>query len=1410
MRAAGILSPRRPVADSVRVQELQTEIGRRLAQFSAEVEAASALGHTDISSAFDVFLVELLSVTFQLPDLRSLNAERANFPGVDLADDTAHHAFQVTADRSLDKILKTLSTSIRHGLHETYPKIQVFVTSRRQQSYKQATIDGIVQGALDFNAARDVLDYRDLLKLYSTFDVDRLQKIANILRKHDSNRSAPLSADWQEVLERDVANRFEQALQRSPFPECTILSPFRPLAEQVGSDDGNPLSPGLRREILLRASRFEALRHRAENADRFYQQAIRFPGPTPEHPALGLLMEARGEVDEALKLLRDLSDPESRSTLIGILARQRGDEVALECMAEQRFGAEQPTTSGWIVSSQVYIRLRRVDDARALLDKVTSQQLDAAPYLVYLRGVVRLVCVFPPADQLSALVSFLPTVSFTAPVLEANELAERLDSAIADLQRCLVLIQRLNLPESRLSAEWYILWASLMHPQRKAAARNQLKADMEDPGKAVRYVQLALQYLDGYDPAHLEAHLRRRAATGGWDDADLAAALIIHIHADDHAGLAALFVEDRVRLESLLTKSRAVFYEVQALTQSGQAITARALLESNRSELQPQELAVLEAEIRAAQGADPVAEFQRVYEAHPATPTLQILVNALKQARRHQMLGPYLERLYIETQDPQDIVDAASSYAAIKDDTNFLRLVDLHAFVLDRSIPIKHYYSQLLFQRGRLREANSVAETLRSDPQHRDLSLEIALAIESGRWERLSSLLSTILETAASLDALMLIQAAQLALTSGYGPFRELLRAAVAKPDAAAEVLLGAYSLAIGAGLEDRDTTAHEWFSRALALSGPDGPVQKFELQELLEKQLAWSTHSRQINESLIKGELPLVIAAPALRTTPVDALLGNFVRNLGQADARKRTSLPLFSGRRVAARIESANRIALDTTALMVLGYLGLLPRVLEAFQSVVIPGGAVSELFEGQRRIRTFQRSRIERASQILRLRSDKFKVARPLELPPKALVDLVGIDLANLLHMARQSRGVLVRPAPVHTLGSQGRDLADLSEYSDCLTDTVSLLRTLEAQVPLEKNTAETAQRYLTAQDQQWPAAATADIHRPLYLDDVALSYLQTTNLLEKVIAYFDEVYIPAGIEEEAISLIDHERQSDQILLHIEEIRRAITAADDGGRIVFGPRRSGAANDDRDPSTLNLLHDFSGADAIVIDDRALNQEALVIGPQQQQVRLATSLDLIEELRARELISQEEVWNLRYRLRASGAALVPHDAQEIRDMAQRSLSTESAEFRMWRQSIALILVHRLPRFPSEIPWLASLISAVGKAIKEIWIQEQDLQRAARLADLILGELPNPFEWIALWPPGTSADWAESMQRVMSIAIVFAMELDDPQRRAAYFKWVQQRISDPMQLTAPDRYEAVIARIRSYILTAFTSDEPT
>jgi hypothetical protein len=193
----------------------------------------------------------------------------------------------------------------------------------------------------------------------------------------------------------------------------------------------------------------------------------------------------------------------------------------------------------------------------------------------------------------------------------------------------------------------------------------------------------------------------------------------------------------------------------------------------------------------------------------------------------------------------------------------------------------------------------------------------------------------------------------------------DLVAAAVSKAGDDPNVLMGAYFLFVEEGLEEKRPETHEWFQKALAGSGPEGPIQRFEIKELLAQQTEWDRHTRFVTDKVVSGEFPLAVAAPGLRTTIVDLVLRNLIRNLATSDGRRRRAIPLFTGRRLPAAVGAATSAALDITSLLPLGWLGILPTVVRAFPKIILPAGLLADLFEGRSRIRRGQRTRLQKAN-------------------------------------------------------------------------------------------------------------------------------------------------------------------------------------------------------------------------------------------------------------------------------------------------------------------------------------------------------------------------------------------------------------------------------------------------------------
>jgi tetratricopeptide (TPR) repeat protein len=714
--------------------------------------------------------------------------------------------------------------------------------------------------------------------------------------------------------------------------------------------------------------------------------------------------------------LRDAADDDARSVLLSILAVERSDDDAQRWFVDNGFSPAQLTALGLFVLCQIYLRRSDFDAVIRVLLQATSYQLAEAPYLYFLRGAIRFSRVLPVPEQATALSGLPMDVRNARPIVSDPELSTALDDAINDLQQALPLASALGLREAPRIIESYIMWCGLLHPTRQHAALAKLRRDMEDNTLAVSRVQYALAYDRDYSPANLEAYLQRRDSFGGLSDEELRAALAIRLHQNDAAGLASLIAAKRQRAEASFGKNGIRSLEIQALAKNGDVTSAKILLESNLALFDEGQIAGLHTEIAKAEGADPVAEHLRLYERGKSPDALRALVDALVQKGDHIGVAKYAELLFVETKDPRDIALAAQALVHAGDGDSFVRLIEAHSFLRDQNVNFMRNYGWQLFRLGRLREAKEIVEQIeRKFPNARDLQLESAIALDTGEWETLAGPLTAALDPARNLDGPALIRAAHLAQASGQGPLMDLIGAALAKDGDDPIVLVGGYNLFVEEGLEEARPEAHEWFRKALALSGPDGPIQTVEMKELLSRQTEWNEHTRTVAQNISSGDLPLVVAGPGLRTT-VDIVLRNLIRNSKLSDGRRRAAIPLFTGRRLPAAVGTPASVAFDITALLVMGWLGILPKVFDTFPQIVLPAGALIELFEGRRRIRQTQRTRLQKALEVRdAIAKGKIKVLRTPSIARDALSAEVGVELAALLREAKTANGIVLRPGP-----------------------------------------------------------------------------------------------------------------------------------------------------------------------------------------------------------------------------------------------------------------------------------------------------------------------------------------------------------------------------------------------------------
>jgi hypothetical protein len=323
-----------------------------------------------------------------------------------------------------------------------------------------------------------------------------------------------LRSEFAAALERDFQRRYTQAMQRSMFPEFLKIDLLRNLANEIRDGGVTALSAGLRRSIFLHAARSTALRNAVQDAETFLGAGVLLPGAESEFPARARIAEARGDLEDAIRMLRDETDADARSVLLSIIARHKGDASALAWFADQALSAKDLTPNGVVVLCQIHMRQDNFQAVKQMLSDLTESRMRECPYFLYFRGAVRFAMVLSRPEQGVALTGLPPDVRFARPILPDQVLEAELDAARSDLERFLSAVESLELREAPRLAEAYLTWCDLLHPRRRVAALVQLRSDMSDPAKALSRVQFALAYdADNFNRDPITKYLEKTRRT---------------------------------------------------------------------------------------------------------------------------------------------------------------------------------------------------------------------------------------------------------------------------------------------------------------------------------------------------------------------------------------------------------------------------------------------------------------------------------------------------------------------------------------------------------------------------------------------------------------------------------------------------------------------------------------------------------------------------------------------------------------------------------------------------------------------------------------------------------------------------------------------------------------------------------
>lgn len=133
-------------------------IGEHIAVLRMVIAQCGKQGKFNINKSCEGMVMRMLNLAYGYR-LKNLGEESVTFPGIDLGD-RGNIAFQVTSEKTSEKIDETLAMVLKHEHHILFPTIKIFILSNKQGSY---TITTNTSPHFIFSKTDDILDFDDLL-----------------------------------------------------------------------------------------------------------------------------------------------------------------------------------------------------------------------------------------------------------------------------------------------------------------------------------------------------------------------------------------------------------------------------------------------------------------------------------------------------------------------------------------------------------------------------------------------------------------------------------------------------------------------------------------------------------------------------------------------------------------------------------------------------------------------------------------------------------------------------------------------------------------------------------------------------------------------------------------------------------------------------------------------------------------------------------------------------------------------------------------------------------------------------------------------------------------------------------------------------------------------------------------------
>lgn len=1310
----------------------------------------------------------------------------------------------VQAWLALPRVREGVKTLARCAILNRTTEEEAAIRKRLADSYSEQTGEGVIwaQAPIDVVVACLAAGYfasipsgirpvTEMIQASHGEIVERLEEIKGGL-------DDPLGRD---ALRRSVEKDLSDILDLRAFDFSDAITRIATLWQGVDGGDLAALPQATKDEVCYWTTRLLASAPAVATEAREARKALPQDYRGGNVQILDALIQAAEEKgDEAIRYLRDEPDADAKSVLLGLLAYFRGIDVALNwCSdAQPKATPDYFTELGWREWATCLAKSGRWEDAAAGL-RVLAYGQTWGPALAMLEGSINAGLLLPVESRDLALLG-IPTYRGVGPNLHpsANEWHARAAECFKYVEKNLPRLVHENFKDQ--VANWR-LWLRLMDPDTTVSddaaqvIRNRLEGG--DPNHGL--VQLAWSFQIRFNDNALRTRLRERELLGGLDEQDTVVECLLNDMTMDFPDFAQ-FVEERLEmLDRAVPPSLTTALLFDALLQSGQIERARDVIETRRQHVEGPPLERMEAELEVRQGIDPRERLEARYKNSNDLIDLHNLVGHLREVNDRAALEPRVLELFEREPKPENAREVIRCLRLPPaDDVAIVRFLEEYPSVAQRDHDMKSALAWSLFSVGRVDEARHENDTLLDERRHtNDLFLDVEIAIATGGWERLEGIVDREWRHRTDHGPEVLIRLAYLASQGGQSTERaaSLARLAAEMAPEDPHVLVAAYAIHFKLGRDEQADPL--WLKQASDHSSEEeGPVWSADLRMLVnELEPRLRERNADIDRKLLNGELPMAVALAAVNQPLTQVLLAE--PPIGARDGRERRLVPIIAGQQSRTDIQDTWTVGLDITSIMVLARLGLLEKALDALHHAKVAHNAMACLLAEKVEVRFHQPVRVEAARRVITLIDRRLimVIDRQAAQSSKLAAD-VGADLATLLEAGRDDHGVVICVRPIHKVGSFMEEAADTSSFDDVILSPSDLCEMAHRGGRLSAAQYERARAFMATQGQM--ASAVAPLHaltRPVFLDRLALSYLQDARVLDALAQSGLDLRVHPNVLNEAKAFVN---AGEHLAELVESIKEKLRHGMESGKVslMAHPQLSERGLDARPgvSSTQALLFGAGECDALCVDDRFINGHPGHQDATGKPVPVICVLDVLRYLYSCGAISDTELRGAKHRLRDAGFALIPIDAEELLHYlavakCDDGMLLESAELRTIRQTVNRANSLGILKLEEALAWSNTLIRICAEVVQKLWLDESiSSVDATMLSTWVHRFLSAPTSSL---PMDRSDDNAlapyESLVSGLVALLMLPRFVRSPERRSTYRTWLDRCVVVPLSSASPE-----------------------